>query len=129
MSSKLRRDCKLNFAASASRCPIIAIIFANLQATERCFSYGRSLTLALTVAYEALRNAVIDGTQRPEGTAALRYHGMLRGLSVLLPSTTVIEAASPHSAQPPDTLPGGDEFVRLLANLVLRTHSELTHVY
>lgn len=83
----------------------------------------------MTVAYEALRDAVIDGTPHPEGAAALRYHGMLRGLPVLVQSTAAIDTAAPHTAQRLNTLPAGNVFVRLLANLVLRTHSELAHVY
>uniref|UniRef100_UPI001FC825EA hypothetical protein n=1 Tax=Burkholderia anthina TaxID=179879 RepID=UPI001FC825EA len=84
---------------------------------------------ALTAAYEALRDSVIDGTPRSEGAAALRYHGMMHGLPVLLKSTSTIDTASQHGAQRLGALPAGDEFVRLLANLVLRTHSELAHVY
>ncbi|KVN34539.1 hypothetical protein [Burkholderia ubonensis] len=83
----------------------------------------------MTAAYEALRDAVIDGTPRAEGAAALRYHGMLHGLPVLVKSTAAIDTTSRHEAQRTDALPAGDEFVRLLANLVLRTHSELAHVY
>lgn len=87
------------------------------------------LAQALTAAYETLRDAVIDGTPCLEGAAALRYHGMLRGLPLLVQSTAAIDTASPHPAQRLATSPAGDEFVRLLANLVLRTHSELAHVY
>ena len=83
----------------------------------------------MTAAYEGLRDAVIDGTPRAEGAAALRYHGMLHGLPVLVKSTAAIDTTSRHQAQRMDALPAGDEFVRLLANLVLRTHSELAHVY
>lgn len=80
-------------------------------------------------AYEALRTAVIDGRPRPEGTAALRYHGMLQGLS-LLRETPTPRAFPPHPPEPvARALPLDDEFVRLLANLVLRTHSEVAHVY
>ena len=60
---------------------------------------------------------------RAEGAAALRFHGMLHGLPVLVKSTAAIDTTSGHQAQRMDALPAGDEFVRLLANLVLRTHS------
>nr|WP_132459691.1 hypothetical protein [Paraburkholderia sp. BL8N3] len=83
----------------------------------------------MIAAYEALRDAGVDGTPRSEGIAALRYHGMLHGLPVLVKSTAPIETALRHNAPRMDAFPAGDEFVRLLANLLLRTHSEIAHVY
>jgi hypothetical protein len=72
---------------------------------------------------------VIDGTPRPDGAAALRYHGMLHGLPLLIEAATTRNAHSPrHEPAAHSTQPDG-ELVRLLANLVLRTHSELAHVY
>lgn len=77
-------------------------------------------------AYEALRSSVTEGRPRAEGAAALRYHGMLHGLAVLMRASS----ASPAAARRPcAVIPASDEFVRLVANIVLRTHSELTHVY
>jgi hypothetical protein len=89
------------------------------------------VTQAQISAYEALRAAVIH-TQpyRPEGTAALRYHGMLIGLAMLVEMTAITSAEAPPQRELlADLIPAGDEFVRLLANLVLHTHSELAHVY
>ena len=83
----------------------------------------------MTAAYEALRDAVVDGAARSEGIAALRYHGMLHGLPVLVNSTAPVETALRYSVPRMDTFPAGDEFVRLLANLLLQTHSEIAHVY
>lgn len=80
-------------------------------------------------AYETLRRAVIDGIGiHLEGIAALRYHGMLKGLSMLAQvderrDPTAYQSESAMAPQP------ASEFVHMLANLVLRTHSELTHVY
>lgn len=76
--------------------------------------------------YEALRAAVIEGRARPEGMALLRFHGMAQGLMTLLRTP----ADPPPSASVPAHLPLSRDsaFVRLLANLVLHTHSELTHV-
>ena len=80
-------------------------------------------------AYETLRRAVIDGkADHMEGVAALRYHGMLKGLAMFTQADVPRNSPAPHresatAPQPPS------EFVHMLANLVLRTHSELTHVY
>jgi hypothetical protein len=75
-----------------------------------------------------LRQAVIDGTGHMEGAAALRYHGMLKGLLMLtqagVPRNNTVPLHEPAMASQP-----AGEFVHLLANLVLRTHWELTHVY
>lgn len=71
---------------------------------------------------------MIDGTAgHTEGIAALRYHGMLRGLSMLAQAEV---SRIPASHREPAVAPQpASEFVHILANLVLRTHSELTHVY
>jgi len=72
---------------------------------------------------------MIDGAAgHTEGIAALRYHGMLGGLSVL--AQTEVPFNIPASRREPAMAPQpASEFVHMLANLVLRTHSELTHVY
>jgi len=84
----------------------------------------------LTAAYEALRDAVIEGAPCPEGMAAIRYHGMLHGLPMLaMTAPATSDAPASRSEKCVGALPASDELVRLLANLVLRTHSELAHVY
>jgi hypothetical protein len=60
--------------------------------------------------------------------AALRFHGMAQGLAILL------KAVSPPVVPTPKDLAVNpmqrdSEFIHLLANIVLRTHSELAHVY
>jgi hypothetical protein len=77
-------------------------------------------------AYEALRSSIMQGRPRAEGAAALRYHGMLHGLALLMRTSRASPAAS---RRPSHVIAASDEFVRLVANIVLRTHSELTHVY
>ncbi|CAM2197945.1 conserved protein of unknown function [Paraburkholderia kururiensis] len=72
---------------------------------------------------------MIEGTPRPEGAAALRYHGMLHGLPLLIETATTRNTHSPGHESVAHSLQPNGEFVRLLANLVLRTHSELVHVY
>ncbi len=83
---------------------------------------------ASVAAYETLRRAVIDGTGHIEGVAALRYHGMLKGLFMLAHAEVPRNISAPHREPAMGPQPAG-EFVHLLANLVLHTHSELTHVY
>jgi hypothetical protein len=78
--------------------------------------------------YETLREELLRGQARPEGVAAVRFHGMVQGLALLLMSATVPPASAPkRDCVPP--MQRDSEFVRVLANIVLRTHSELTHVY
>ncbi|HAG0018039.1 TPA: hypothetical protein G8O67_005471 [Salmonella enterica] len=75
-----------------------------------------------------MRTAVTDGLPRPEGAAALRYHGMLHGLPLLIETTPTRndEEAGHDSAA---SLQPYNEFVHLLANLVLCTQSENVHAY
>ena len=78
--------------------------------------------------YETLRAEVLGGRDRPEGVAALRFHGMVQGLTLVLKSAAQPIAPTPkiESSKP---IQLDSEFVRVLANIVLRTHSELAHVY
>lgn len=80
--------------------------------------------------YETIRADLLTGRASPEGRAALRFHGMWQGLAILLKAPAAT-AAPPPDPPPPVNQPlrRDSEFVRLLANLVLHTHSELTHVY
>ncbi len=79
--------------------------------------------------YEGLRAEILDGRARPEGLAAIAYHGMLRGLAVIMSEIT----ASPPSLTPPEPLSRGapleQELLHLIANMVLESQSQLTHVY
>jgi hypothetical protein len=62
--------------------------------------------------------------------AAIRYHGMLHGLPMLaMTAPATSDAPASRREKCVGALPASDELVRLLANLVLRTHSELAHVY
>jgi hypothetical protein len=53
---------------------------------------------------------------------------MVQGLGLLLKNVTESPALAPARKSAPP-LQRDSEFVRVLANIVLRTHSELTHVY
>lgn len=53
---------------------------------------------------------------------------MAQGLALLLKSATELPVPAPKRDSVPP-MQRDSEFVRVLANIVLRTHSELTHVY
>lgn len=78
--------------------------------------------------YEQLRAQVICGQARAEGLAVIVYHGMLRGLSVILAE------GKPANEQPvvrepvARALPRDPELVRVLANMLLRAQTEVMHV-
>jgi hypothetical protein len=77
--------------------------------------------------YEALRANVLAKQSQPEGLAALRYHGMFPGLEILLRTEATIPAVTHNSfnlSLPRDN----NAMVRLLANFLLHTYSEHTHV-
>lgn len=78
--------------------------------------------------YESLRSSVLNGSARPEGIGAIVYHGLLHGL--LLLSQAPPEPVVPLAAFP--SLPNvrsDPVFLHLLANMVLRAHEGVTHVY
>jgi hypothetical protein len=75
-----------------------------------------------------LRSEVLRGHARPDGLGAIVYHGLIHGLSLL--SQTIPELAPPVATGL--SLPNvrtDPQFLHLLANMVLRTHQEVTHVY
>jgi len=79
--------------------------------------------------YERLRAEVLNGGTSPEGLAAVVYHGMLRGLLVIL---TEIVPASPSLLAPAPAIETGPldrALLRLIANTVLQSQSQVTHVY
>jgi hypothetical protein len=80
--------------------------------------------------YERLRAEVLNGQARAEGLTAIAYHGMLRGLTVILTE------AAPEMPSPPARLSAAlegmsldRELLRLLANMVLQSQSKVSHVY
>jgi hypothetical protein len=54
---------------------------------------------------------------------------MVQGLAILLRTTPSITTTVIASVPAENVLPADDAFVRLFANIVLRTHTELLHVY
>ena len=80
-------------------------------------------------AYEHLRGAVLRAQARPEGLAAVTYHGLLGGLKVIC----AMAAPAPTSLPTPAAAPGAASvtdpaLVRLLANMVLLYQQEVSHV-
>jgi len=81
-------------------------------------------------AYETLRAAVVIGQARPEGLAAVVYHGLFGGMKALgamVRTQAVIEPSSSVASAPvsPATDPA---LLRLLANMVLHYTQETAHV-
>lgn len=77
--------------------------------------------------YESLRGAVLHGHARPDGLSAIVYHGLLHGLSLL--SQAPAEPATPVSSLSLPNVRTDRAFLHLLANMLLRTHEGVTHVY
>jgi hypothetical protein len=77
--------------------------------------------------YEALRANVLAKQTPSEGMAALRYHGMLPGLEILHRTAATPPTVTHNSFNLPLPL-DNNAMVRLLANFLLHTYSEHTHV-
>jgi len=88
-----------------------------------------TVSSAALPAYERLRTEVLNGNIHPEGLAAIAYHGMVRGLTVIL--------AEPAANIPSPLYPGPHshevslerDLLRLIANMVLQSQSQVMHVY
>ncbi len=78
--------------------------------------------------YEQLRAEVLRGQARPEGLGAIVYHGLIDGVKLLSSSAALDEASAPCTSP---ALPAVRDraLLRLLANMVLQTQSEVMHVY
>ncbi|MCB1947164.1 MAG: hypothetical protein KDF55_16705 [Thauera sp.] len=79
--------------------------------------------------YEALRAEVLIGHGCPEGLGAVVYHGMLHGLALIMTRPSATPPVSCGEASAIATVPHDRQLVRLLANMLLRTQSEVVHVY
>ena len=78
-----------------------------------------------------MRTAVLCGQARPAGLGAIVFHGMWRGLAVLLGAAS---AATPSPAGalaplPPSATAHDRQLVRLLANMVLAAESQVHYAY
>jgi hypothetical protein len=82
----------------------------------------------MVAVYERVRAEVLHGQARPEGLGAVIYHGLIEGLRLLcLSSATGVPVA--RRALSPQPVRRDRELLRLLANMVLQTQSEVMHVY
>ena len=86
----------------------------------------RALPPTALATYETLRAAVLTDQARPEGLGALRFHGLLQGLRVLLAEPAVVPTEPTVNAADPRYLPHDPAFVHQLTNLLL---TEEGHVY
>jgi hypothetical protein len=84
---------------------------------------------AALLTYEQLRAGVLNGPSHPEGLAAIVYHGMLRGLGVILTEATPNIKSSPPRICTSETVSFDRELLRLIANMVLQSQSQVMHVY
>lgn len=78
--------------------------------------------------YEHLRGAVLRAQARPEGLAAVAYHGLLGGLKVIGSMAVPAPASTSLPAAPVAPSPTEPALVRLLANMVLLYQQEVSHV-
>ena len=78
-----------------------------------------------------MRSAVLRGQARPDGLGAIVFHGMWRGLAVLLgaASTATPSNACAVAAVPPSATAHDRQLVRLLANMVLAAESQVHYAY
>jgi hypothetical protein len=83
---------------------------------------------AALATYETLRGEVLRGQARPAGLAAVIYHGMLHGLAVILTNIPATEF-SPTPAPGSDIRPLDRELLHLVANMVLQSQAQVSHVY
>jgi hypothetical protein len=75
-----------------------------------------------------LRGEVLTGQACCEGLSAIVYHGLIRGLSLLSrPGTPCVAPAATARTLP--NVRTDPQFLHVLANMVLQSHQELTHVY
>lgn len=78
--------------------------------------------------YERLRAEVLSGQAASEGLAAMAYHGMVRGLTVLLAELPAAVSTAPQApASHVGSLDG--ELLRVVANMVLQSQAQRQHVY
>lgn len=82
----------------------------------------------MVAVYERVRAEVLHGQARPEGLGALMYHGLVEGLRLLCSPNATGAPVRPRALSP-QPVRCDRELLRLLANMVLQTQSEVMHVY
>lgn len=80
--------------------------------------------------YESLRAAVLRGQARAEGMGAIIFHGLWRGMAVLITDHHAAVAMETRPAPSPAPAAVLDrQLVRLLANMVLAAEAQVNHAY
>jgi hypothetical protein len=79
-------------------------------------------------AYEHLRDAVLRAQPRPEGLAAMAYHGMFAALNLICAVATPATAPLPIPGVAAAPAQFDPALVRLMANMVLFQQQEVRHV-
>lgn len=84
-----------------------------------------------TQVYEDLRAAVLHGHADSRAMAAIVFHGLWHGLSVLVTSDLAVQPqahVAPDKTSPPAST-HDCQLVRQLANMVLAVQSQVQHAY
>lgn len=78
-----------------------------------------------------MHTAVLCGQARPDGLGAIVFHGMWRGLAVLLGAASAASRSGVRAvaAVPPSATVHDRQLVRLLANMVLAAASQVHYAY
>lgn len=80
--------------------------------------------------YETLRGQVLQGQARPDGLGAIVFHGMWRGLGLLLSAAPLPPSSSPVACTvTPLPVVHDPQLVRLLANMLLLMQSKVEYAY
>jgi hypothetical protein len=79
--------------------------------------------------YEELRAAVLCAQPHVEGVGAIVFHGLWRGLAVLMAERSVPRVSVWPALCVPPTAVHDRQLVRLLANMVLAAESQVHHAY
>ena len=82
----------------------------------------------MVATYELLRAEVLRGQARPEGLGAVIFHGLIDGLTLLCSSSNC-SLAPTHRTSSAQPIARDRDLLRVLANMVLQTQSEIKHVY
>jgi hypothetical protein len=98
---------------------------------HRVAACGPALPADATQVYEDLRGAVLHGQADSRAMAAIVFHGLWRGLTVLAAGGLGIQAPAhvAPSAAPPNAGAHDCQLVRQLANMVLAVQSQVQHAY
>ncbi len=78
--------------------------------------------------YESLRAEVVNGRARPDGLGAVVFHGLVHGMSLLAGSMRTGTSTTTRTSTS-IVVNRNPELLRVLANMVLQTQSEVKHVY